>query len=259
MKKNLLKWILWLSIINAILLPLNSVYAETIVHNDRSGREHFESTPKRNISPSISDGNFNSEDNSIRQQTTSSKANIQDSLVQPKSMPAANNTSLEENPKISTLVSDNYTRIDSTYVIAKGTKKEGVDFSCQVIKSRIFGIISAYESSEFFVSYYIRDDSIKNPIVMSKKHPITLTIDINGKSKNIVVKNINSSTNYTYATVEINNNIFDAKDNPVKIYLKFFTQDGTTKIIDIPYNVIQQWQQVLHTDIKQLRRDITER
>ncbi len=154
----------------------------------------------------------------------------------------------EYNLKISTDISQYTTSIQSDY------ETKNTDDYIEIIldKTRYFDTFSAGEEMELSLSWLNQS----NFFASRHRVPYFLYTTVSGGKEKLLLKHISTISNSSFISFNVNRHTLKPLYTAQTIYLVMPLENGQYKKLLIPNKVIQQWQKVINTDMKKLRRKL---
>lgn len=241
-----------------------SVEGETVVHNDREGRnsKYHEIVSDVNVSSEKKRETASDEDNfknKAQKNDISEKGQIEDLQSIDNSHADITEDYFEtfekRQPEFSTSFGEggdlaglsSISSCQSTYSMSR--LKEYIGF--MLFKSR-----DAWAFGSDVYLFFCVNINLDIPLVINKNKQPVFEIDISGEKKIVKLKKISDYSNNRFSVRTSNVNILDELYVPhAKVTMLIQTKNGSVVRIPIPENVVQQWEEVTSADLKKMKKD----
>ena len=238
------------------VMGANISYAETIVHHERSVHRSTVADTRKIEPPSVSAKNVQQKD---VEKAVSSESSEKGPLVSVEkkdqsgatsSLPLSGGADIEKNPAIKLTIREGEVNYYTSYYTFDS--EQNPDLWLSVVKLRT----TTYLSAESFTLFKVKDvnESRLNPPILSKQHPPRLIYRKDGAEQTVVFKKILflDETGVVYANAF--NRLSDVV-NSSDVVLEVYREDQQYHRIQIPEEVIQQWKEVLTSDLKKIKQE----
>ena len=156
----------------------------------------------------------------------------------------------EKNPFFKLNIQDDFVSYVSMYYILDNEQNK--DLLITVEKQRS----TTYLSSESYMMFKITDinKNRSNPPIFSKKHPLRLVFRQDGVEKVVTFQKVYMMYSDGVVYGKVHNALRELVDAP-EVFFEVYREDQQYHRIHLPDQVIQQWKEVLESDLRKVKQE----